>query len=147
MEANEQKSENSRNSSSAVPVSTESSNYHLKPADYPSLEVDNIYALLAKILAERLLSSFLDNVHTSLPILRQDLFIDSQQYRSRLGVSHSQFSGSRDFTFDQDIDVTALPSESGDTENVQLVESSIRGGHPHVGRYSRPGKPKSRLNG
>lgn len=48
-----------------------------------------------------------------------------QQHRSRRGVTDSQFSSTKDSRFDQEIDITALPSEPGDTENIQLVESSI----------------------
>lgn len=50
--------------------------YHFEPTDYPSSEVDNIYALPPKPLAERLLNSFMDSVQPSLPIIRQGLFID-----------------------------------------------------------------------
>lgn len=71
-----EKLENSRNSSPPMPFSAESINYHFEPADYPSSEVDNIYDLPPRPLAERLLSSFMNTVQPSLPIIREGLFID-----------------------------------------------------------------------
>jgi hypothetical protein len=53
-----------------------STNYHIEFNDYTALGDDNLYALPAKALAERLLRLYLDSVQPSLPIVRQHLFVD-----------------------------------------------------------------------
>lgn len=73
---NEKDLENSGSFSPPQTASIASMNYRLESADYPGLEVDNGYALPAKPLAEQLLKLYIDSVQPSLPIIRQDLFID-----------------------------------------------------------------------
>lgn len=68
--------ESSRKSPLPSTAPMASMNYHIESADYPGLEVDHPYALPAKASAERLLRFFMDSVQPSLPVVRQDLFVD-----------------------------------------------------------------------
>lgn len=51
-------------------------NYHIEAANYPGSEINNPYTLPTKELAEWLLKLFINSFQPSLPIIRQDLFID-----------------------------------------------------------------------
>lgn len=73
---NEKEFENSGGSPPPRTAPIASMNYHVESADYPGLEVDDIYALPEKELAEQLLRLYIDSVQPSLPVIRQDLFID-----------------------------------------------------------------------
>lgn len=53
-----------------------SMNYRIESADYPGSEAENPYALPARASAERLLRLFMDSVQPSLPVVRQDLFVN-----------------------------------------------------------------------
>ncbi|KAJ5740589.1 hypothetical protein N7493_000461 [Penicillium malachiteum] len=65
-----------RNEKLPASASTASMNYRMESSEYPGLETDNIYALPAKEPAEQMLRLFMDSVQPSLPVIRQDLFID-----------------------------------------------------------------------
>ncbi|KAJ6036398.1 hypothetical protein N7540_000677 [Penicillium herquei] len=65
-----------RNERFPEPTSIASMNYRMESSEYPGLETDNIYALPAKGPAEQMLRLFMDSVQPSLPVIRQDLFLD-----------------------------------------------------------------------
>lgn len=76
LSGNADECESSRKSPSPRTAWTGSMNYHIEPSGYPGIEVNNLYSLPAKALAERLVRLFMDTVQPSLPIIRQDLFVD-----------------------------------------------------------------------
>ncbi|KAJ5713906.1 uncharacterized protein N7483_011087 [Penicillium malachiteum] len=65
-----------RNEKFPESASTASMNYRMESSEYPGLETDNIYALPAKGPAEQMLRFFMDSAQPSLPVIRQDLFMD-----------------------------------------------------------------------
>jgi hypothetical protein len=64
-----------------VPIdgSISSMNYHLDYYSIPDPGVPNAFIIPPKALADRLLQIYLEKVHVSLPLIRQDLFLE--QYR------------------------------------------------------------------
>lgn len=63
-----------------VDDSLSSMNYHLDDDPLPSSSVKNAFVLPPKVLADHLIGLYLRKVHSSLPVIRQDLFL--KQYHS-----------------------------------------------------------------